>query len=756
MAAGFLMRARSLLARCAIVVAAFLAVAPGIAPAQVPTAEQIELLRSLSPEDRAALMQQLGIGGGEAATAGMDSRDRNPATTTVRPSAADLAQFDTALKADDTVLVDIDFIKAKPARIESQGAGLPPVQIPGEPAPTYEPQERLELQRLIDLVRARNPYQLDRSGMLQLPGLGPITLAGLSDEQATRRLSAEPALLKLDVRVARLPVRKQGVAGLKPYGYDLFNDSPSTFAPVTDVPVPSDYIVGAGDELMVQLYGSQNRSFRLTVGRDGRVNFPELGPISVAGKNFNAVRADLESRVSRQMIGVRASVSMGDTRSIRVFVLGEAIRPGSYTVSGLGSITTALYASGGIKPTGSLRDVQLKRQGAVIRRLDLYDLLLRGDTSNDAKLLQGDVIFIPPVGATVAIDGEVKRPAIYELRGDAQVADLVALAGGLTNEADNSRVAMVRVNENRQRVVVNVPLNTSDGRSQLLRNGDSLRVLRLRPTVDAGVSVEGHVFRPGLVAWREGLRLSDVIGSVDELKANADLGYGTGAPRAAARQACRRGVRGPCRCAARAGLAGRHPARAAGSHHRVRCRIQPPGRARPLASGFAPPGAARSADRGRRHRRAGARAGRLPARARHAHQRPAARGRQPAGCGVWWQGGADSLSNQWRRTQHGVARGGPRGRARRRCQRRSHTAAVRLPEHQGNTRVERAGERHARRRSAIPWHVPDTPGRDAEVRARPCGRADLSRVPVGCRVHTRRPAAARTGADRPPCRAPAK
>lgn len=525
MAAGLLMRALSLLARCVLVLAAFVALAPGLAPAQVPSAEQIELLRSLSPEDRAALMQQLGLGGGEAAASGADSRNRDAAAATLRPSAAELAKFDTALKPDDTVLIDIDFIKAKPARIESQGAGLPPVQIPGEPAPTYEPGERVELQRLIDLVRARNPYQLDRGGMLQLPGLGPIALAGLSDEQATRRLSAEPALLKLNVRVARLPVQKQGAAGLKPFGYDLFNDSPSTFAPVTDVPVPSDYIVGAGDELMVQLYGSQNRSFRLTVGRDGRVSFPELGPISVAGKNFNAVRADLESRVSRQMIGVRASVGMGDTRSIRVFVLGEAIRPGSYTVSGLGSITTALYASGGIKPTGSLRDVQLKRQGAVIRRLDLYDLLLRGDTSNDAKLLQGDVIFIPPVGATVAIDGEVKRPAIYELRGDAQVADLVALAGGLTNEADNSRVAMVRVDENRQRVVVNVPLNTPDGRSQLLRNGDSLRVLRLRPTVDAGVSVEGHVFRPGLVAWREGLRLSDVIGSVDELKPNADLGY---------------------------------------------------------------------------------------------------------------------------------------------------------------------------------------------------------------------------------------
>ena len=132
------------------------------------------------------------------------------------------------------------------------------------------------------------------------------------------------------------------------------------------------------------------------------------------------------------MIGVRASVAMGTTRSIRVFVMGETNRPGSYTVSGLTTVTSALYASGGVKPIGSLRDIQLKRQGAVIRRLDLYDLLLRGDTSGDAKLLPGDVIFIPPVSATVAVDGEVQRPAIYELKGTTSVADIIQLAGGTT------------------------------------------------------------------------------------------------------------------------------------------------------------------------------------------------------------------------------------------------------------------------------------------------------------------------------------
>jgi protein involved in polysaccharide export with SLBB domain len=338
-------------------------------------------------------------------------------------------------------------------------------------------------------------------------------------------LAAEPELAGFTVQLSRLPVVKTGTASLKPFGYDLFDEAPSTFAPMTDIPVPADYVVGAGDQLNVQLFGSQNRTLKLTVGRDGRVNFPELGPISVAGKSFDAVRGEIEARVAQQMIGTQASVGLADTRSIRVFVLGEAQKPGSYTVSGLATVTSALYASGGIKTTGSLRDVQLKRQGALVRRLDLYDLLLRGDTSNDAKLQAGDVIFIPPVGATVSVEGEVRRPAIYELKGSVSLGAAVALAGGLTNEADDSRVAVLRVGEDKRRVALNLPLNTAEGRSAALRNGDAVRVQRLRPTLDAGVSLEGHVFRAGTVAWREGLRLSELIPSVDELKPDADLNY---------------------------------------------------------------------------------------------------------------------------------------------------------------------------------------------------------------------------------------
>jgi polysaccharide biosynthesis/export protein len=501
--------------------------------AQVPTAEQLEMLRTLSPEDREALMERLGIGGsgtGDSTTNGSGNKDQRRDGSNAdlaarrRMRQAEDLEVDKTFAPDDTLIVDIDFRKDKPPRVETPVVGQAPVTIPGELAPVFEPEVKKELQIRIDLLRSRNPYKLDRAGVLQLPGFPPIMLAGLDDAQATHRLASEVALRDLDVKVTRLPVHKAGEAGLKPFGYDLFKDGFNTFAPVTDVPVPSDYIVGAGDQLNVQLFGSQNRNLRLVVGRDGRVNFPEIGPINVGGRTFQQASADIERRVSQQLIGVRASVAMGDTRSIRVFVMGEANRPGSYTVSGLSTITSAIYAAGGVKPIGSLRDVQLKRNGAVVRRIDLYDLLLRGDTTDDAKLLPGDVIFIPPVSATVSVDGEVNRPAIYEIKGSTSVAEIVQLAGGLTAEADSGRAALVRVNDQRVRVVVDVQLNES-GRTEVMRNGDSLRVLRLRPTLDEGVTLEGHVFRPAPVAWHAGLRLTDVIGSIDELRPNADINY---------------------------------------------------------------------------------------------------------------------------------------------------------------------------------------------------------------------------------------
>jgi protein involved in polysaccharide export with SLBB domain len=499
--------------------------------AQTPTADQLQLFQTLPADQQQALMRQ--AAGGSGTGSNTSSTNASTSTDKQRTAADDAARRAggredqqepqiSALKAEDVVLVEVELPKER-VKVQSTGPNSPPI-ITKEPI-ELDASERKKLDDLKDLIRSRNPYKLDRSGQLVMPGFAPIALSGLTEQQATQRLSAEPVLLKLDIKLTRLPLAKTGIEGLKRFGYDLFDDALSTFSPVTDVPVPADYIVGPGDELNVQLFGSQNRNLRLVVSREGAVSFPDLGPISVAGQNFNSAKASIEARVAQQMIGVRANVSMGDIRSIRIFVLGEARRPGSYTVSGLATMTAALFASGGVKPIGSLRDIQLKRQGAVVRHMDLYDLLIRGDTGNDAKLLPGDVIFIPPVGATVSVDGEVKRPAIYELRSETDFADLLQLAGGLTPDADSSRAALTRVDEQNRRVVLEVDFGHAASRTQKLRNGDILRVARLRPQIDSGVMVDGFVHRQGLVPWHDGLRLTDVISSVDELKPNADAHY---------------------------------------------------------------------------------------------------------------------------------------------------------------------------------------------------------------------------------------
>jgi protein involved in polysaccharide export with SLBB domain len=394
------------------------------------------------------------------------------------------------------------------------------------PHPTVEAlqaEERTKLQDVVDQIRTGNPYELNASGQLLLPGFAPMTIAGLTEDLASRRVTAEPALEKLIVRLTRLPLQKSGQAALKPFGYDLFNNSVLSLLPMYNTPVPADYVIGPGDLLQVQLFGSQNQTLSLAVHRDGVVSFPQLGPIPVAGRRYSEIKSDIESRVARQMIGVHANVSMGETRTINVFVLGEAKYPGSYTVSGLATVTTALFAAGGVETAGSLRNIQVKRQGATVRTLDLYDFLMRGDSSNDIQLLPGDVVFIPPVGPTVSLDGEVLRPAIYELRGSGTVADLIQMGGGLTPNADRGRAALVRIDAQQRRVVLNVEPSAST--LEPLHNGDVLNIARLRPQLDSGVTVQGYVYRPKYFAWHEGVRLSEVIPTVDELKPGADQHY---------------------------------------------------------------------------------------------------------------------------------------------------------------------------------------------------------------------------------------
>ncbi|MDP8984386.1 MAG: SLBB domain-containing protein [Pseudomonadota bacterium] len=386
-------------------------------------------------------------------------------------------------------------------------------------------EEKEESEEKRQLILKNNPYHLNRFGVLELPGLPSIPLAGLTAEEATNRLSADSDLRDFTVKLTLLRLQPFDEQALKPFGYDLFEGAPSTFAPVSDIQVPMDYLVGPGDTLNVQLYGNEPASYVLTVGRDGRINFPKLGPIMVSGMSFDRARAAIEQGVAQQLIGSRVSVTMANLRSIRVFVLGDAEKPGSYTVSGLSTMTNALFVSGGVKKIGSLRKIELRRNGQLVTVLDLYDLLLHGNTNADRQLMPGDVIFIPPVGNTVSVYGAVRRPAIYELKSEKSIEQVIDIAGGLLPDADGKQVQLERIEPSRQREMRNIDLTAAAGRSAELANGDKLRVPVIRPTLENSVVLTGYVFRPGSFEYHAGLRLSDILPSFDELRPNADRHY---------------------------------------------------------------------------------------------------------------------------------------------------------------------------------------------------------------------------------------
>ncbi|HEX4153896.1 MAG TPA: SLBB domain-containing protein [Steroidobacteraceae bacterium] len=386
-------------------------------------------------------------------------------------------------------------------------------------------EETADEKRLQEKLLAGNPYKLNKFGVLELPGLPAMPLAGLTASEATKRLTDDSGLSNYFVRMQLLRLQPTGKEALKQFGYDLFEGVPSTFAPVSDIQVPVGYLVGPGDTLVIQLYGNEPATYELTVERDGRINFPKIGPIMVSGMTFDSARNAIQERVSKQLIGSRVSVTMGDLRSIRVFVLGDANKPGSYTVSGLSTMTNALFVSGGVKKIGSLRNIQLKRDGRLVSTLDLYDLLLHGDNSQDHQLLPDDVIFIPPIGKTVSVYGAVHRPAIYELKNETTADQAVELAGGLLPDADASRGELERILPSHAPHITDVNLTASEGRMLALDNGDKLRIPEIRPTLENSVKLSGYVFRPGAFAYYPGLRLSDILGNFGELRPEADLHY---------------------------------------------------------------------------------------------------------------------------------------------------------------------------------------------------------------------------------------
>jgi polysaccharide export outer membrane protein len=313
---------------------------------------------------------------------------------------------------------------------------------------------------------------------------------------------------------------------LKRFGYEMFAGEPTTFAPVTDVPVPSDYMVGPGDVIKVQLYGKESNEYSLTINRDGTVQIPDLGPVSVAGLSFSDLRQELSKRIKQQMIGIESNITMGELRSIRIFIAGDAYKPGSYTVSSLSTITQALFVAGGVNEIGSLRNVQVKRSGKLIGSFDLYDLLLRGDASGDINLRSGDVVFIPSIGGLVSVAGEVQRPAIYELKKNETIADVINMAAGIKQGAYPRNSSIERYNANGLKTIINVDLTSANGNNTLAKAGDYIRVKNASNQYEDAITIVGAVVRPGKYQWKQ-QRISDVLPSIwGDLLLSADLDYG--------------------------------------------------------------------------------------------------------------------------------------------------------------------------------------------------------------------------------------
>jgi protein involved in polysaccharide export with SLBB domain len=309
---------------------------------------------------------------------------------------------------------------------------------------------------------------------------------------------------------------------LKLYGQSLFANAPSTFSPASNSPVPANYIIGPGDELVVQLYGKENEEYRLTVGRDGNIIIPKLGPISIATMSFSEAKTYLAEQIKKQIIGVELSLTMGELRSMRIFVMGEAHKPGAYSVSSLSTITHALFVSGGVSDIASLRNIQLKRAGKLVATLDLYDLLNSGDTRNDVLLQPSDAIFIPSIERTVSIDGEVRRPAIYELKNEETLTDVMKLAGGKLAEGYEGAVNVRRF-INGEQIQLTVDLKHEDIN---VVDGDQIVISKISSFVSNSITLIGAVARPGKYQWKENLRISEFLGNRQkDLLEIADLTY---------------------------------------------------------------------------------------------------------------------------------------------------------------------------------------------------------------------------------------
>lgn len=325
-------------------------------------------------------------------------------------------------------------------------------------------------------------------------------------------------------------VRKLGYAGVQRFGQELITGKASYDTAESSGLVPADYVVGTDDELQIALWGSVDADLRVMVDRSGRISIPRVGTIMVAGVRYGDLTEVISRRVGQVFRNYQISVSLGQIRSVRVYLTGYVKRPGVYTVGGLSSVVNALMRSGGPASAGSLRSIELRRGKDTITRYDLYDLLLKGDRSADRVVQNGDVIHVGPIGPQVALVGSVNRPAIFEMKPGEKVADIVTMAGGFTAVADRHRLAIERLDDRSKTRITQLSL--PEDSAQAPGSGDVLRafsaVEATQPVArqNKRVRIEGEVLKPGEYVLPPGVTTRMAVGLAGGLTPNAYV-YGT-------------------------------------------------------------------------------------------------------------------------------------------------------------------------------------------------------------------------------------
>jgi polysaccharide export outer membrane protein len=300
------------------------------------------------------------------------------------------------------------------------------------------------------------------------------------------------------------------------FGRDLFRRAPSTFAPADQIPVSADYIVGPGDEVLLRLWGAEqvNSNSHLTVDTSGNIYVPHVGVVHVAGLRMDQLQDQVSAEVNHVYRSYRIAISLGHLRSIQIYVVGEARKPGAYTISGLSTALNALFASGGPTLAGSMRRVQVRRGNQIVSELDLYEFVLKGDKSHDVRLESGDTIFIPVVGSQVAMAGSVRHPAVYELKDntstDNSLQDLLALAGGFSAMASTQQIRLERIDTAFQRRAMTIQLDAAT-RAMPLHDGDVLYANHIDSGFESSITIRGNLANPGRFAWKQGMHLSDIL-----------------------------------------------------------------------------------------------------------------------------------------------------------------------------------------------------------------------------------------------------